>query len=64
MTRNRVVDGGGQMVSVRAIYSDDPSSNSAESIDFYSVKLFEKDGNNEKEAGNGPFQDSEIDRPH
>ena len=39
--------GGGQMVSVLAFNSDDPSSNPAESTVF-SVKLFEKDENTRK----------------
>ena len=42
------------MVSVLALYSDDPSSNPAEVYSFFSDKLFEKKENKLKEAGNGP----------
>ena len=43
--------GGGQMVSVLAFYSDDPSSNPAEACEI----VFEKNRNKQKEAGVGPF---------
>ena len=45
--------GGGQMVSVLAIYSDDPSSNPTGVYSFYSAKLFEK---TPTETGNGPLR--------
>ena len=45
---------GGQVVSVLAFYSDDPSMNPADTV--FSVKfLFEKNKNKQKEAGVGPF---------
>ena len=48
--------GGGQVVSVLAFYSDDPSSNPAEACSFHSVpKLFGKNENKWKEAGDGPI---------
>ena len=43
--------GGGQVVSVLAFYSDDPSSNPAEACEI----VFEKNRNKQKEAGVGPF---------
>ena len=43
--------GGGQVVSVLAFYSDDPSSNLAEA---YSVFLYNTE-NKQKEARVGPF---------
>ena len=46
--------GGGQVVSVLAFYSDDPSSNPAEVYNF-SVKLLLKRTKIKKEAGVGPF---------
>ena len=47
--------GGGQVVSVLAFYSDDPSSNPAE-VYIFSVKLLLKRMKiNKKEAGVGPF---------
>ena len=36
---------GGQVVSVLALYSDDPSSNSAETHSFYVEFVFEKNKN-------------------
>ena len=42
--------GGGLVVSVLAFYSDDPSSNPADSLNI----LFEKTKINEKEAGFDP----------
>ena len=47
--------GGGQVVSVLALYSDDPSSNPAD-VYSYSVKfVFEKNENKQKDAGVGPL---------
>ena len=46
--------GGGQVVSVLAFYSDDPSSNPAEVYNF-SVKLLLKRMKKKTEAGVGPF---------
>ena len=47
--------GGGQVVSVFAFYSNDPSSNPAEAYSF-SVKFsFEKNKNKQKESRVGPF---------
>ena len=46
--------GGGQMVSV-AFYSDDPSSNLAESTVFILLSFFKGTKINEKGAGDGPF---------
>ena len=47
--------GGGQVVSLLAFYSDDPSSNPAEGY-FFSVKVvFEKNENKQKEDVFGPF---------
>ena len=37
--------GGGQVVSVLAFYSDDPSSNPAEVYSLYSTKVFERNEN-------------------
>ena len=42
--------GAGQVVSVHAFYSDDPSSYTDEVYSFYSVKLLEKNENKQKEA--------------
>lgn len=44
---------GGQVVSVLAINSDDPSSTPAKVDSLFSVKLYEK---NKKEVGNGQFK--------
>ena len=44
---------GGQVVSVLALYSDDPSSNPAEASVNYN---FEKNENKEKEAGVDPLK--------
>ena len=43
------------MVSEVAFYSDDPSSNLAEAKSFSVIFVFEKNGNKQKEAGDGPF---------
>ena len=52
--------GGGQVVSVLAFYSDDPSSNPAETCSF-SVKLvFEKNENKQREARVGPLCQGRI----
>ena len=40
--------GGGQVVSMLAFYSDDPSPNPAEILNFYSLQLFEKSENKSK----------------
>ena len=45
--------GGGRVVSVLAFYSDDHSSNPA---DTFSCSVFEKNKNKQKEAGIGPFK--------
>ena len=48
--------GGGQVVSMLAFYSDDPSLNSAEAYSFFYLKfVFEKNENKQKEAGGCPF---------
>ena len=44
--------GGGQVVRVLGVYSDDPSSNPAEAYSFSVKFVFE---NKQKEAGVGPF---------
>ena len=44
------------MVSVLAFYSDDPDSNPPEVYSFYSVKLFEKNENKQKEHGKGKLK--------
>ena len=43
--------GGGQVVSVLAFSSDDPSSNRADVIQFLACKLFEKNENKQEEDG-------------
>ena len=47
--------GGGQVVSVLAFYSDNPSSNPADAYSFSVQIVFEKNENKQKEAGVGPF---------
>ena len=47
--------GGGQVVSVLAFYSDDPSSNPAEVYNFSVKLLLKRMKINKKEAGVGPF---------
>ena len=47
--------GGGQVVSVLAFYSDDPSSNPAEAYSFSVNFVFEKNQNKQKEGGVGHF---------
>ena len=47
--------GGGQVVSVLAFYSDDPSSNPAEVYNFSVKLLLKRTKINGKEAGVGPF---------
>ena len=47
--------GGGQVVSVLAFCSDDPSSNLTEAYSFSVKCLFEKNENKQKEAVVGPF---------
>ena len=48
--------GGGQVVSVLAFYSDDPSLNPAEVYSFYSVNCLKRTKINEKEAGDGQYK--------
>ena len=43
--------GNGQVVSVCAFYSDDPSSNPSEAYSFFCKIVFEKNENKQKEAG-------------
>ena len=45
----------GQVVSVLAFYSDDPSSIPAEVYNFFCKIVVEKDENKQKEAGVGPI---------
>ena len=47
--------GCGQVVSVLAFYSDDPSSNPAEAYSFSVNFVFEKNQNKQKEGGVGHF---------
>ena len=47
--------GGGQVVSVLALYSDDPSSNPAEGS-FFEQFVVEKNLNKQKEAGVDPLK--------
>ena len=47
--------GGGQVVSVLAFYSDDPSLNPAEVYNFSVKLLLKRTKINKKEAGVGPF---------
>ena len=47
--------GGSQVVSVLAFYSDDPSSNPAEAYSFFCKIVFEKNKNEQKEAGLAHF---------
>ena len=47
--------GGGQVVSVLAFHSDDPSLIPAEAYSFSVKFVFEKNENKQKEAGVGPF---------
>ena len=46
--------GGGQVVSILAFYSDDPSSNPAEAYSFFCKLVFEKNKNKQKDRV-GPF---------
>ena len=47
--------GGGQVVSVLAFYSDNPSSDPTDAYNFFSVKfVFEKNENNKKRPRVGP----------
>ena len=50
--------GRAQVVSVRSFYSNDPSSNHAEVYSFYSLKLFEKYKNKQKEVSDSPFKNA------
>ena len=47
--------GGGQVVSVLAYYSDNPSSDPADVYSFLLKFVFEKNKNKQKEAGVGPL---------
>ena len=47
--------GGGQVVSVLAFYSVDPSSNPTVAYSFSVKFVVEKNENKQKEAGVGPF---------
>ena len=47
--------GGGQVVSVLAFYSDDPSSNPADAYSFSVQIVFEKNKNKQKRGRVGPF---------
>ena len=47
--------GGGQMVSVLPLYSDEPSSNPADSTVFILLSCLKRMKINKKEAGDGPF---------
>ena len=47
--------GGGKMVSMLTIYSDDPSSNPVEVNSFYSVKCLKITKINKNEAGDVPI---------
>ena len=47
--------GGGQVVSLLAFYSNDPSSNPAKVYSFFCNIVFEKNKINKKEAGFGPL---------
>ena len=47
--------GGGQVVSVFAFHSDDPSSNPAEIYNFSVKLLLKRTSINKKESGVGPF---------
>ena len=46
---------GGQVVSVLAFYTNDPSSNPSEAHSFSVKFMFEKNDNNQKEAWFGQF---------
>ena len=52
--------GGGQVVSVLAFYSDDPSSNPAEVYNFSVKLLLKRTKINKKEAGVGPFLKKQL----
>ena len=47
--------GGGQLVSVLAFYSDNPSSNPSDTYSFFCKFVFQKKENKQKEAGFGSF---------
>ena len=48
--------GGGQVVSVLAFYSNDPSSNPADAYSFSVEFVFEKNENKQKRGRVGPFK--------
>ena len=55
--------GGGEVVSVLAFYSNNPSSNPAEAYSFFCKIFVWKDKNIQKEAWDGPFKDSTVTTP-
>ena len=55
---SRLCSGGGQVVSVLAFYSEDPSSNPPDAYRFSVQFVFEKIENKQKEAEVGPFKKS------
>ena len=52
--------GGGQVVSMLAFYSNDPSLNPADAYSFCCYIVFERMKINKKEAGVGPFKKTKI----
>ena len=48
--------GGGQVVSVLAFYSNDPSSNPADVYSYFVQIVIEKNENKQKEAWDGQFK--------
>ena len=52
--------GGGQVVSLLALYSDNLSSNPGEAYNIYVHFVSENNENTEKEAGVGPFLTTEV----
>ena len=48
--------GGGQVVSVLAFYSNNPSSNPAEAYSFSVILCLKRTEKNKKEAGVGPLK--------
>ena len=56
MSKNGAIPSGpwvGPVVSLLGFCNDDASSHPVEVYNFYSVKLFEKNGNKRREAGDG-----------
>ena len=54
-TKNIDRDGGGLAFSLPTLYSDDPSLNPDEPYCSFFITLLEKNENNPKVAGYGPF---------